>query len=79
MKNEAKIIIICNGTSCRKDGANQVLKEFKKQTKEETGVRTKHCFGKCGNGLIVVVLPEITWYDHVKLSQVPLIIKEHCL
>lgn len=78
MGKEQTIIIVCNGKCCYRDGGNQVLEAFKQQTRGKVQVRTKYCFGKCGNGPMVVVLPEIIWYDHVKLTQVSSIIKRHC-
>lgn len=37
------------------------------------------CLGQCGNGSMVLVLPDIVWYSHVYPSQVPLVVEQHLL
>lgn len=74
MSNFSKLIVICQGKCCRKNGANKVLQTFKENQTENFEIRTKYCFGKCGNGPMVLVLPEEIWYSHVKPEQVPLIL-----
>ncbi len=77
MSASSKLIVICQGKCCRKDGANQVLQEFQKRKTNNIEIITKYCFGKCGNGPMVLVLPEEIWYSHVKPKQVSLIISSN--
>jgi NADH:ubiquinone oxidoreductase subunit E len=65
MKNPPKLVVICNGKSCRKDGANKLLNTLKKHQSDEFIITTKYCLGKCGNGPIVFILPEEKFDDHV--------------
>ncbi|MFE4106298.1 (2Fe-2S) ferredoxin domain-containing protein [Almyronema epifaneia] len=67
-------VLVCQNTSCRKYGAAQVLKAFQqaKVAAERSG-----CLGQCGNGPMVIVLPEAIWYDRVQPRQVPIIVEQH--
>jgi NADH:ubiquinone oxidoreductase subunit E len=75
MSNTRKLIIVCVGKSCTKDGAKKILINLNKNQLDNVKVTTKFCFGKCGNGPIIVILPEEIWYNHVQPEQIPLIIK----
>jgi (2Fe-2S) ferredoxin len=35
------------------------------------------CLGQCGNGPMVLVLPDLVWYCGVKPSEVPQVIEQH--
>jgi len=37
------------------------------------------CLGQCGNGPMVLILPDMVWYSGVRPSQVPLIVEQHLL
>jgi NADH:ubiquinone oxidoreductase subunit E len=78
MEKERKLIIICNGKTCVKDGANKLLNYLQKSSSNEYSFRTKHCFGKCGNGPIVFILTMQKLYDHVSLEKMLIILeKDH--
>jgi NADH:ubiquinone oxidoreductase subunit E len=74
MSNYPKVIFVCNGKSCSKDGAINILNELKKNANQKIEIKTKFCFGKCGNGPIIVVLPNETWYEKVLPEQINLIL-----
>jgi len=35
------------------------------------------CLGQCGNGPMVLILPEKIWYSQVQAEEVPLIVEQH--
>lgn len=75
MEKEPKLIVICSGKTCRKDGANKLLNYLQKQPSNKNDFTTKHCFGKCGNGPIVFILPMQKFYYHVNLDKILLILE----
>lgn len=75
MKKESKLIVICNGKTCSKDGANKLLNYLQKQSPNKYNFTTKHCFGKCGNGPIVFILPHQKFYYHVNLNKILVILE----
>jgi (2Fe-2S) ferredoxin len=36
-----------------------------------------HCLGQCGNGPMVLVMPERVWYHRVHPDEVPAIVQQH--
>ncbi|EDX71249.1 hypothetical protein MC7420_2810 [Coleofasciculus chthonoplastes PCC 7420] len=40
-------------------------------------VSGSRCLGECGNGPMVVVLPEETWYCRVHPDEVPAVVQRH--
>ena len=54
-----------------------VLKALEKKPILGVEIVTKFCFGQCGNGPMVVVLPEETWYSRVHLDHLNLIVQQH--
>jgi (2Fe-2S) ferredoxin len=74
MEKEPKLIVICNGKTCVKDGANKLLNFLHKPSSNEYNFTTKHCFGKCGNGPIVFTLPSQKFYNHVNLKKILMIL-----
>ncbi|NJL87161.1 MAG: (2Fe-2S) ferredoxin domain-containing protein [Leptolyngbyaceae cyanobacterium SM1_1_3] len=67
-------VLVCQNTSCRQYGSAQVLRAFQQANVE---VRRSGCLGQCGNGPMVLVLPDEFWYDRVSPSQVPMIAEQH--
>ncbi|KST63250.1 (2Fe-2S) ferredoxin domain-containing protein [Mastigocoleus testarum] len=70
---------ICVNRTCRKQGAKSVLAAFEVSTVPGITVMGSGCLGQCGNGPMVLVLPDVTWYCAVHPSQVPLVIEKHLL
>jgi NADH:ubiquinone oxidoreductase subunit E len=68
-------IIVCVGKSCTKDGARNILKLLQEYQSEDLTLLTKYCFGKCGNGPVVVILPEVKWYYGLSSQQVTALLK----
>ena len=70
-------VLICQGRSCRKQGAVNVLTAF--QHSRVTGITVigSGCLGQCGNGPIVLVTPEQIWYSDVHPKEVPAVVERH--
>ncbi|MGA7934461.1 MAG: (2Fe-2S) ferredoxin domain-containing protein [Kovacikia sp.] len=70
-------VLVCQNITCRKQGSAQVLAAFRSAVSPAITVFGCGCLGECGNGPIVLVLPEQTWYSHVNPEDVPLIVTHH--
>ncbi len=66
-------VMVCSGTGCTSSKSEAILEELKKEIKaldmdiscEKTG-----CFGFCAKGPIIVIEPEQTFYEMVKIEDV---------
>lgn len=58
-------IRVCQNTTCVKAGSAKVLEAFQAQTTPGIEVVGCGCLGQCGNGPMVLVLPEQYWYSRV--------------
>ncbi|MBO3459808.1 (2Fe-2S) ferredoxin domain-containing protein [Aetokthonos hydrillicola Thurmond2011] len=74
-----KTIRVCQNRTCRKQGAKEVLAAFKASPVSGVNVEGSSCLGQCGNGPMVLVLPDMVWYSGVQASEVPVVIKQHLL
>lgn len=72
-------IRICQHRSCRKFGAASVLATFEQLAPETVEIETVQCLGQCGNGPMVLVLPEQIWYCRVLPEEVPAIVTRHLI
>ncbi|MGY6528892.1 MAG: (2Fe-2S) ferredoxin domain-containing protein [Cyanobacterium sp.] len=66
MDKKPSLIVICNGRSCKKYGSNQLLEVIKKIDDDNIKITTKYCFGHCGNGITVLILPEEKIYPNIR-------------
>ncbi|AUC62231.1 hypothetical protein AA637_14235 [Cyanobacterium sp. HL-69] len=66
MDKKPNLIVICNGRSCKKYGSNYLLEAIQKKEQNAIKVTTKYCFGHCGNGITVLILPEEKIYPNIK-------------
>lgn len=66
MNQAEKLIVICNGRACKKYGSDKVIKALKKIDNDRIEIATKYCFGKCGSGITVLILPEKQLYPNIK-------------
>jgi len=69
--------MVCQNRTCRKQGAAKVLAAFQQAPVADITVIGSSCLGKCGNGPMVVVLPEQTWYCRVQPAEVPTVVERH--
>ncbi len=70
-------ILVCQNRTCRKAGANKVLKAFEQSAPQGIEIVGSGCLGHCGSGPMALVLPEEVWYDHVQPGTVGDIIRRH--
>ncbi|HEY9637491.1 MAG TPA: (2Fe-2S) ferredoxin domain-containing protein [Coleofasciculaceae cyanobacterium] len=70
-------IIVCQSRSCRKQGAVSVLAAFQRLAVTNVTVIASGCLGQCGNGPMVLVTPDQTWYSSVHPKEVPMVLKRH--
>jgi (2Fe-2S) ferredoxin len=73
----SKQVLICQNRTCRKQGSAQVLAAFERLPVTGVTLMGSSCLGQCGNGPIVLVIPERIWYSAVHPQEVPVIIKQH--
>lgn len=78
-----KHVFVCfSGKTCVQDGGVELfhaLREeiFERGLKSEIRINKAGCFDQCGNGPMIVVYPEATWYAHVKPEDASEIVEEH--
>ena len=58
-------------------GSAKVLVAFQIQAPPDVTVVNCGCLGQCGNGPMVLILPEKTWYSGVSLDAATIIIEQH--
>lgn len=68
---------VCQNTACTKQGALAVWQAFKDRDLAHVEVVATGCLGCCGNGPMVLVLPDETWYSHVQVQDVEAIATQH--
>lgn len=69
--------MVCQNRTCRKQGAAKVLAAFQSHPVTGVDVIGSHCLGQCGNGPMVVVLPEQIWYSRVQPVEVLALVERH--
>lgn len=72
-----KTILVCQSRTCRKYGSKRILKAFLTDPVTNTEIIASGCLGQCGNGLMVLILPEKIWYWHISPQYVLLIKQQH--
>lgn len=72
-----KCVRVCQNRTCKKQGAAKVLAAFEASPVAGVDVMASGCLGQCGNGPMVLVLPDLVWYCGVKPSEVPQVIEQH--
>lgn len=75
--DSSKCVRVCQNRACRKQGAAKVLAAFEAQPVPGVTVTGCGCLGQCGNGPIVLVLPERVWYSGVRPHEVRLLVEQH--
>ncbi|MCC0177084.1 (2Fe-2S) ferredoxin domain-containing protein [Waterburya agarophytonicola K14] len=72
-------VIVCRGRSCRKYSAEEVFENFKRNLPPDVDLISVPCLGQCGNGTMVMVESDPTWYSQVHPDEVAIIIKQHII
>ncbi|MGB3654652.1 MAG: (2Fe-2S) ferredoxin domain-containing protein [Rivularia sp. (in: cyanobacteria)] len=74
-----KFVQVCQNRTCKKQGAVKVLAAFEANPVPEVTVISSSCLGQCGNGPMVLILPEKVWYSKVRPSFVKMVVEQHLL
>ncbi|NEP90411.1 MULTISPECIES: ferredoxin [Okeania] len=72
-------LLVCQNRTCRKQGSAKVLAAFESSEVPNIQVEKSGCLGQCGNGPMVLVLPEEVWYSHVHIDEVSAVVERHLL
>ena len=77
-------LLVCGGTGCRASESNLILESLKRELEEkglssEVQVIMTGCFGFCEKGPVVKVMPDNTFYVHVKPEDAGIIVAEHVI
>ncbi|MEC4986372.1 MAG: (2Fe-2S) ferredoxin domain-containing protein [Oscillatoria sp. PMC 1068.18] len=72
-----KTVLVCQNRTCRKQGSAKVLTAFQQNSVPDVEVVGCGCLGQCGNGPMVLVLPEKVWYCGVHSQEVQAVVTEH--
>jgi len=70
-------VLVCQNRTCRKQGSQEVLEAFEKASVSDVSVEGSGCLGQCGNGAMVLVLPEQVWYWRVRPQEVSAVVERH--
>jgi (2Fe-2S) ferredoxin len=81
---EKHVFICTSGKVCPNEGANEVCDAMRKEIhdrglKKKIRINKSGCFDQCGNGPMIVVYPESTWYAKVQPSDCKEIVEEHLI
>lgn len=74
-----KCVRVCQNRTCKKQGAKEVLAAFAALPVADVSVTGSSCLGQCGNGPMVLVLPDMVWYSGVQPDEVRLLVEQHLL
>jgi (2Fe-2S) ferredoxin len=74
-----KCVRVCQNRTCKKQGALKVLEAFAALPIPDVTVTASSCLGQCGNGPMVLILPDTVWYSGVQPDEVSLLIENHLL
>jgi len=77
-------ITVCGGTGCQAYGCQKVVEGFKKEIEKQklenkVTVRLTGCHGFCERGPLVVIHPKGTFYQQVKVEDIPEIVDKTIL
>jgi NADH:ubiquinone oxidoreductase subunit F (NADH-binding)/(2Fe-2S) ferredoxin len=75
------VITVCNGTGCHAHGCVGVTEAFRQEVKKQgldgkVEVRATGCHGFCERGPLVVIKPKGTFYQRVRVKDVPEILTQ---
>ena len=78
-KHSAEKILVCRGRSCRKYNSEAVFSNFKQNLPPNVELISVPCLGQCGNGPMVLVESDQTWYSQVHPDEVDTVIEQHII
>ncbi|MEH2050469.1 (2Fe-2S) ferredoxin domain-containing protein [Nostoc sp.] len=74
-----RCVRVCQNRTCKKQGAAKVLAAFVALPIPDVTVMASSCLGQCGNGPMVLVLPDMIWYSGIQPDEVSLLVEHHLL
>ena len=72
-----KKVLVCQNVTCQQQGSQKVLVDLQQQAPDEVTVEASGCLGQCGNGPMVLTLPDKTWYHRVHPKDISRIVEQH--
>ena len=75
--SDFRTILVCQGHTCNLSNSVQVLVAFQVNSPPDIKIVGCGCLGQCGNGPMVLILPEQTWYSGVSCEAVTMILEQH--
>lgn len=77
-------LMVCAGTTCVAGQSFQIMETLNKELtnrglKDEVSVVTTGCNGFCGQGPLMVVIPDNIFYGWLTLDDIPYLVEEHFL
>ncbi|XHX80455.1 MAG: ferredoxin [Stenomitos frigidus ULC029] len=72
-----KCVLICQNRTCLSQGAAKVFTAFQTHPTPDYTAQKTGCLGQCGNGPMVLVLPDNVWYCRVQPEEVPAVVERH--
>lgn len=81
---EKHVFVCTSGKVCSLEGGEEVCTALRKEViahglKGKVRINKAGCFDQCGNGPLVVVYPESTWYARVTPADAAEIVEKHLL
>ncbi|MEB3213313.1 MAG: (2Fe-2S) ferredoxin domain-containing protein [Leptolyngbyaceae bacterium] len=79
MDIQRRCVLVCQGRSCQRNGASEVLEEFRRCTGAMAPIFVAECdcTGQCSSGPTVRVTPDQSWYCRVRPNDVGIVVDEH--
>ncbi len=77
INSDSKNVLVCQGKTCSLSDSAQVLIAFQVNSPTDIRVTGSGCLGQCGNGPMVLILPEEIWYSEVSYDAVSVIVEQH--
>jgi (2Fe-2S) ferredoxin len=75
----SRCVRVCQNRTCKKQGAKEVLAAFAALPVADVEITASSCLGQCGNGPMVLILPEMVWYSRVQPHEVPTLVEKHLI
>jgi NADH:ubiquinone oxidoreductase subunit F (NADH-binding)/(2Fe-2S) ferredoxin/Pyruvate/2-oxoacid:ferredoxin oxidoreductase delta subunit len=77
-------LMVCTGTGCVASGAYKIKEALENEIEKhglqnEVSVVTTGCNGFCGQGPLLVVMPDKIFYGWLRVEDIPLLVEEHLL
>lgn len=72
-----RTVLVCQNRTCRKQGSAQVLQTFQSLPVPGVEIIPSQCLGRCGNGPMVVILPDQVRYCRVLPEEVATVVERH--